>query len=68
MLSALIYIILGFVLVMLVVMTYQFHALKKNTIGEEHGERMSLSPPQSAGCVTATPLLLRLSKNMLRIF
>ena len=43
MLSALIYIILGFVLVMLVVMTYQFHALKKNTIGEEHGERMSLS-------------------------
>ena len=43
MLSALIYIILGFVLVMLVVMTYQFHALKKNNIGEEHGERMSLS-------------------------
>ena len=27
-----------------------------------------LLPPQPAGCVTATPLLLLLSKNMLRIF
>ncbi len=27
-----------------------------------------LLPPQPAGCVTATPLLLLLSKNKLRIF
>ena len=43
MLTALIYIILGFILLMLVVMTYQFHGLKKNNSGEDEAKHMSLS-------------------------
>lgn len=47
MLNTLIYVVLGFILLMLVIMTYQLHALKKSnpTAGasEEHTERMGLS-------------------------
>ncbi|MCW3089593.1 MAG: hypothetical protein JWP81_662 [Ferruginibacter sp.] len=47
MLTALIYGILGFILLMLIIMTYQFHAIKKNKAGtdisEEHTERILLS-------------------------
>ncbi len=47
MLTALIYIVLGFILLMLTIMTYQFNALKKNTPAENsaghHKESMVLS-------------------------
>ncbi len=47
MLNALIYVVLGFILLMLVIMTYQFHALKKNNpatgASEGNTERMSLT-------------------------
>ncbi|MEO6549713.1 MAG: urate hydroxylase PuuD [Ferruginibacter sp.] len=47
MLTALIYGVLGFILLMLIIMTFQFHAIKKNNHSaaqpEEHNESISLS-------------------------
>ena len=47
MLTAFIFIVLGFILLMLIIMTYQFHAIKKNQPGEsileKHTEHMTLS-------------------------
>jgi uncharacterized membrane protein len=47
MLNVLVYAVLGFILVLLIIMTYQFHALQKKSAdtdtGEEHNQQLTIS-------------------------
>ncbi|MEO6732208.1 MAG: urate hydroxylase PuuD [Ferruginibacter sp.] len=58
MLTALIYVVMGFVLLMLVIMTYQFNTLKKNTPAEESSAKYTENILLSQGFIYTAIVLV----------